>query len=98
VLREHPEMQAFAAEVPRVGRLLRPICSMVGMQVPEYLALPKRKRVRGLTPHLASPSRGRGIAYGVKGLAARGDLDSLRFPDLCREALDGWTGIAVCGG
>ena len=46
LLRNFPEMQAFAAEVPQVGRMLRPICKMAGMKPPDYLALPKRKRVR----------------------------------------------------
>ncbi len=46
LLLNFPEMQAFAAEAPQVGRLLRPICKMAGMQLPDYLALPKRKRVR----------------------------------------------------
>ena len=31
---------------PQAGRLLRPICAMVGLKPPEWLALPKRKRVR----------------------------------------------------
>ncbi len=43
LVHEHPEMKAFVAEVPRAGRLLRPICSMVGLRVPEWLALPRRK-------------------------------------------------------
>jgi len=49
-----PEMKAFAAEVPQVGRLLRPICKMAGLKVPDYLALPKRKRVRKKAPSLLS--------------------------------------------
>src|SRR5208283_3812690 len=46
LLRNFPEMQAFAAEVPQVGRMLRPICTMAGIKPPEWLALPKRVRVR----------------------------------------------------
>ena len=57
---------------------------------------------RSLGPDTPTPAlprlAGRGIAYDAKGLAARGDLDSLRFPDLCREALDGWARVTVCGG
>jgi len=41
-----PEMKAFVAACPQVARMLRPICKMVGLKPPEYLALPKRKRVR----------------------------------------------------
>jgi hypothetical protein len=44
----YPEMKAFAADCPQVGRLLRPMCRMLGLKVPEYLALPKRvRRARG---------------------------------------------------
>ncbi len=46
LLCNYPEMKAFAAEVPQVGRILRPLCKMAGMKLPDYLALPKRKRVR----------------------------------------------------
>jgi hypothetical protein len=50
-----PEMQALVAEVPEVGRMLRPICRMVGLKLPDYLALPRRKRVRKRkTPHRLS--------------------------------------------
>ena len=44
LLTEHPEMRAFVAEAPQAGRLLRPICTMVGLKPPEYLQLPKRVR------------------------------------------------------
>jgi hypothetical protein len=46
LLHNFPEMKAFAAECPQVGRLLRPICRMAGIKPPDYLALPKRKRAR----------------------------------------------------
>ena len=46
LVRNFPEMQAFAADCPQVGRLLRPICRMAGIRPPDYLALPKRKRAR----------------------------------------------------
>ncbi len=45
VLFNHPEMRALAAEAPQVGRLLRPLCKLAGIKPPDYLALPKRKRV-----------------------------------------------------
>jgi len=38
LVHSHPEMQAFVAEVPQVGRMLRPICKMAGVKLPEYLA------------------------------------------------------------
>src|SRR5581483_6856196 len=45
-----PEMQAFAAACPQVRRILRPVCKMAGLKLPEYLALPKRARVRRSDP------------------------------------------------
>jgi hypothetical protein len=48
---ELPEMRRFVAEVPQAGRLLRPMCQMVGMRPPAWLALPKRVRVRGARGH-----------------------------------------------
>ncbi len=54
LLLNFPEMQAFVTEVPQVGRLLRPICTMAGMKPPEWLALPKHKRVRKKAPSLLS--------------------------------------------
>ena len=43
---EDPELLAFHAAAPQVGRILRPYCWMVGVKPPHWLALPKRKRVR----------------------------------------------------
>jgi hypothetical protein len=54
LLLERAEMKAFVAEVPQAGRMLRPICTMVGMKPPEWLALPKRRRVRKKAPSLLS--------------------------------------------
>ena len=41
-----PEMRRFVAEVPQAGRVLRPFCEAMKLKPPEWLALPKRKRVR----------------------------------------------------
>jgi hypothetical protein len=41
---ELPEMKAFVSEVPQAGRLLRPMCRMVGIKPPVWLALPRRRR------------------------------------------------------
>jgi hypothetical protein len=46
LMHNYPEMQEFAAACPQVGGILRPLCQMVGLKPPDYLALPKRKRVR----------------------------------------------------
>ena len=46
LVRNYPEMQDFVRDCPQVGRVLRPLLRMAGLGVPEYLALPKRKRVR----------------------------------------------------
>ena len=50
---EHPEMKAFVAGCPQVGRVLRPLCTMVGTRPPAWLALAKRKR----PPPQPSPAR-----------------------------------------
>ena len=41
---QRDDMPAFLAAVPRAGRLLRPLCHMLGVPLPEYLKLPKRPR------------------------------------------------------
>jgi hypothetical protein len=46
LVREHPEMKEFVAGCPQVGRVLRPMCGMVAIRPPEWLALPKRARAR----------------------------------------------------
>ena len=46
LMRNYPEMREFAADCPQVGRILRPICAMAGIRPADYLALPKRRRVR----------------------------------------------------
>ena len=59
LLRNFPEMQEFAAACPQVGRLLRPICRMAGVKVPDYLALPKRKRARERSARLSDEDEAR---------------------------------------
>ena len=49
----HPEMKAFVAEVPQAGRMLRPICEMAGLRLPEWLVLPKRVRKKKEPPRLS---------------------------------------------
>ena len=44
IMRNFPEMQAFAAACPQVGRVVRPLCRMTGIKPPEYLQLPRRGR------------------------------------------------------
>ena len=59
LLAECPEMRAFVADCPQVGRILRPMCRMAGLQPPEWLRLPGRERVRKDYPSpRPSPSRG----------------------------------------
>ena len=41
---QRTDMPAFLAAVPRAGRLLRPLCHMLGVTPPEYLKLPPRPR------------------------------------------------------
>jgi hypothetical protein len=63
-----PEMKAFAAQCPQVRRILRPICRMAGMKVPEWLALPRRRRTS--PPTLSAKRRGRCAAADGDAAAA----------------------------
>jgi hypothetical protein len=40
------EMTEIIANAPQVGRILRPLCHILGTELPEGLKLPKRTRVR----------------------------------------------------
>jgi hypothetical protein len=58
---EEPEMAAFFAAAPQVGRILRPLAHMIGAPLPKWLQLPKRARVRKKdTSPRPSPHSGEG--------------------------------------
>jgi hypothetical protein len=58
---EEPEMAAFYAAAPQVGRILRPLAHMIGAPLPKWLQLAKRARVRRSNPSpRPSPTRGEG--------------------------------------
>ena len=44
LLVQEPELRRFATEVPRAGRLLRPLCHALGIRPPAELRLPPRPR------------------------------------------------------
>ena len=47
VLYDNAEMQAVIAAAPgQIGRVLRPFCHFLGLEVPAELRLPRRRRVR----------------------------------------------------
>ena len=51
LLYDDAEMQAVIADAPQqVGRIVRPFCHFLGLQVPEALRLPKWRRVRESDP------------------------------------------------
>jgi len=52
-----PETRALVAAAPQAGRVLRPLCRMLGLTPPDYLRLPPRARPRARTAALppASP-------------------------------------------
>jgi hypothetical protein len=50
-----PEVAALMAAAPQVGRLLRPLCHMLGLAVPELLRLPPRPRRRPPPPRSPPP-------------------------------------------
>jgi hypothetical protein len=43
-----PELRALLAQAPQAGRILRPLCHMLGIETPAALRLPRRPRQR---PH-----------------------------------------------
>ena len=42
LLHNEPAMRAFVTAIPQAGRLLRPLCRMLGLNPPDYLRLPNR--------------------------------------------------------
>lgn len=53
-----PEMTALLAADPRFGRVLRPLCHLLGIQPPETIRLPPRpKRAKPKPPKAAHPKR-----------------------------------------
>ena len=49
------DVKALAAATPEAGRILRPMCHMVGLKVPAYLRLPKRPRGPRRDPAIPVP-------------------------------------------
>jgi hypothetical protein len=45
-----PELAALVAEVPQLGRVLRPLCRMLAVRMPAWLRLPRRRAVRPPQP------------------------------------------------
>jgi hypothetical protein len=62
LLIDNAEMQAVIAAAPaQIGRVLRPFCHFLGLEVPAELRLPKRRRVRKKdTSPRPSPQSGEG--------------------------------------
>ena len=58
---QRDDLPAFLAAVPRAGRLLRPLCHMLGVAPPEFLKLPPRPR-KPRTPK-PRPQYGHGGKY-----------------------------------
>ena len=54
LLHANPDMPALVAAAPQAGRILRPMCRMVGLPPPLYLQLPPRPR-RPRPPRPAKP-------------------------------------------
>jgi hypothetical protein len=67
LLHENEEMQAVIAAAPRqVGRILRPFCHFLGLEVPAELRLPKRVRKKDTSPR-PSPHSGEGALRRERG-------------------------------
>ena len=65
VLYDNAEMQAVIAAAPgQIGRVLRPFCHFLGLEVPAELRLPRRRGSRAHPPPRPSPARGEGELAG----------------------------------
>ena len=49
-LLQDPELAVFCNTCPALARQLRPLCHMLGIQLPDYLKLPPRPRPEGAAP------------------------------------------------
>jgi len=65
LLHNHPEIRGFVAECPQAGRVLRPLCRLVGLRGPAWLALPRRVRKTDTSPQ-PSPHSGEGAGLSVR--------------------------------
>ncbi len=54
---ERPDLPAFLAAVPRAGRYLRPLCRLLAVPQPAFLALPPRPRPKRAPRPRATPPR-----------------------------------------
>jgi hypothetical protein len=83
-LLDDPEVKALVAAAPQTGRLLRPLCLLFEMPVPEYLRLPKRVRKprapRAPKPR-ATPSARRERQGPARGFT-RKQIDAMSVADL----------------
>ena len=60
-LLQEPDVARFAAQVPQAGRLLRPLCRALALDLPSWLRLPprpRRPRPRPAPPPVATPEPG----------------------------------------
>ena len=87
-LLSQPDMAAFIAETPQMGRLLRPLCRMVGAALPPGIAKPP--------PRQAAPA-----APDADAEAAAGKTDAAPFraeaPPPPRRRAPGRLAPAICG-
>jgi hypothetical protein len=78
-LLDDPEVKALVAAAPQTGRLLRPLCLLFEMQVPEYLRLPKRVR-KPRAPRAPKPRKPRqGPVRGLSKLSGQ-ELHAMLAP------------------
>ena len=73
------EMREFVAAAPQAGRLLRPLCRMLAIAIPEYLRLPSRPKP---APGISPLARGRGEPEGGPVRRAKPPRDTLNTPEL----------------
>ncbi len=80
-LLDDPEVKALVAAAPQTGRLLRPLCLLFEMPVPDYLRLPKRVRKPRAPKPRATPSARKERQGPARGFT-RKQIDAMSVADL----------------
>ncbi len=56
MLLQEPELPALVRAAPQAGRLLRPLCRALGVDLPDWLRLPPRQKTRQPSPCTSKPT------------------------------------------
>jgi hypothetical protein len=73
-----PDTQALVAAAPQAGRILRPLCHTIGVELPDWLKLPKRPR----KPRPPKPPKPRKERQGPARGFTRRQIDAMSVAEL----------------